>query len=110
MLGHQGQAAVRRPRGARARPPADRRSWIDIPDPDPEYDNDDDPRGIFQQGWRGGGTKFNRLEGCWYGEDSIYFVSTSGGDAKNGDVNPDGYAEGYGQVWEYRIRGRHAAG
>ncbi len=81
--------------------------WIDITDPDPEYDNDDDPRGVFQQGWRGGGTKFNRLEGCWYGDDSIYFVSTSGGDIKNGDVNSDGYREGYGQVWEYRIRGRH---
>ena len=80
--------------------------WLDIVDPDPQYDTDDDPRGVFQQGWRAGGTKFNRLEGCWYGDGSVYFVSTSGGDIKNGDVNPDGYAEGYGQVWEYRIRSR----
>jgi len=36
----------------------------------------------------------------------VFFVSTSGGDAKNGDLNPDGFAEGYGQVWEYRTRSR----
>jgi uncharacterized protein len=81
--------------------------WIDIEEPDPEYDNDDDPRGTFQQGWRAGAAMFNRLEGCWYADGSIYFVSTSGGDAKSGDVNaPDSYREGYGQVWEYRIRKR----
>jgi uncharacterized protein len=78
--------------------------WINIPEPDPEYANDDDPRGTFLQGWRRGAAKFNRLEGCWYDDDSgsTYFVSTSGGDAKNGDVNSDQYREGYGQVWEYR--------
>jgi secreted PhoX family phosphatase len=80
--------------------------WVDIAQPDPEYANDDDPRGTFQQGWRAGGTKFNRLEGCWYDDRSVFFVSTSGGDAKSGDVNPDGYREGFGQVWEYRPRGR----
>jgi secreted PhoX family phosphatase len=82
--------------------------WIDIPEPDPEYLNDDDPRGTFNQGWRLGATKFNRLEGCWYDRDdgSTYFVSTSGGDEKNGDVNSDGYREGFGQVWEYRPHGR----
>ena len=37
-----------------------------------------------------------------------FFVSTSGGDRKNGDVNPDGYREGYGQVWEYRPRAARA--
>ena len=81
-------------------------TWIDVPDPDPEYDNDDDPRGTFQQGWRLGAAKFNRLEGCWFAGNSIFFVSTSGGDVKSGDVNPDGYREGYGQVWEYRTRSR----
>jgi secreted PhoX family phosphatase len=50
---------------------------------------------------------FNRLEGCWADGDSIYFVSTSGGDAKSGDVNSaDGYREGFGQIWEYRQRSR----
>jgi secreted PhoX family phosphatase len=82
--------------------------WIDVPEPDPEYVNDDDPRGTFNQGWGLGATKFNRLEGCWYDEDdgSTYFVSTSGGDEKNGDVNPDGFREGFGQVWEFRPHGR----
>jgi uncharacterized protein len=80
--------------------------WIDIPEPDPEYANDDDPRGTFQQGWRLGAAKFNRLEGCWYDNGSVFFVSTSGGDAKSGDVNADGYREGYGQVWEYRAGSR----
>ncbi len=80
--------------------------WIDIRHPDPPYANDDDPRGVFQQGWRAGATKFNRLEGCWYDHGSVFFVSTSGGDVKNGDVNSDGFREGYGQVWEYRTHGR----
>ncbi len=82
--------------------------WIDIPEPDPEYVDDDDPRGTFRQGRRLGATLFNRLEGCWYdGDDgSTYFVSTSGGDEKNGDLNDDGYREGFGQVWEYRPRSR----
>jgi uncharacterized protein len=81
-------------------------TWIDVPDPDPEYANDDDARGTFQQGRRLGAAMFNRLEGCWSADGSIFFVSTSGGDAKSGDVNSDGYREGYGQVWEYRTRSR----
>ncbi len=80
--------------------------WIDIDEPDPEYDNEDDPRGTFQQGRRAGAALFNRLEGCWYADGSVFFVSTSGGDAKSGDENTDGYREGYGQVWEYRVRSR----
>jgi secreted PhoX family phosphatase len=80
--------------------------WVDIPEPDPEYGSDDDPRGTFQQGRRLGAAMFNRLEGCWYADGSVFFVSTSGGDAKSGDVNSDGYREGYGQVWEYRTRFR----
>ncbi len=51
---------------------------------------------------RKGGAKFNRLEGCWEDDSTIFFVSTSGGDVKNGDVNSDGYAEGFGQVWAYQ--------
>ena len=41
-----------------------------------------------------GGAKFNRLEGCWEDDGTIFFVSTSGGDVKNGDVNSDGYQGG----------------
>ena len=81
-------------------------AWIDIADPDPDYVNEDDPRGVFLQGFGAGGAKFNRLEGCWYDEGSVYFSATSGGDAKSGDVNADGYREGYGQVWEHRPNAR----
>ena len=77
-------------------------TWVDIDDPDPEQVDVNDPRGTFFQGYAKGGALFNRLEGCWEDGGSIFFVSTSGGDAKNGDVNSDGYQEGFGQVWEYR--------
>lgn len=76
--------------------------WVDIDDPDPSYSSISDPDGTFLQGYAKGGALFNRLEGCWYDEGSIFFVSTSGGDAKSGDVNSDGYEEGFGQIWEYR--------
>jgi len=77
-------------------------SWVDIDEPDPAQVDVNDPRGTFFQGYAKGGALFNRLEGCWEDCGSIFFVSTSGGDAKNGDVNSDGYQEGFGQVWEYR--------
>jgi uncharacterized protein len=76
--------------------------WVRIDEPDPELTAVDDVRSTFSQGWTKGGAKFNRLEGCWEDDGTIFFVSTSGGDAKNGDVNSDGYAEGFGQVWAYR--------
>ncbi len=79
--------------------------WVGIDEPDPPYADLDDPRGVFQQGFTAGGALFNRLEGCWEDGGSVFFVSTSGGDAKNGDVNDDGYEEGFGQVWEYRPGG-----
>ena len=74
--------------------------WVTITNPDPAGSND-----VFNEGLAKGGAKFNRLEGCWAGDGSIFFSSTSGGDVKNGDVNSDGFREGYGQIWEYRPRG-----
>jgi secreted PhoX family phosphatase len=77
--------------------------WFDIDDVDPALPANSSPTSVFGQGFSKGGAKFNRLEGCWWdGGQSVYFVSTSGGDVKNGDVNSDGFAEGYGQVWRYR--------
>jgi uncharacterized protein len=76
--------------------------WVEIEEPDPELARVGDPRSTFNQGWAKGGAKFNRLEGCWEDDGTIFFVSTSGGDVKNGDVNSDGYREGFGQVWVYR--------
>jgi secreted PhoX family phosphatase len=61
--------------------------WVDIEDPDP-----DDPMGnsVFSQGFARGGAVFRRLEGAFEQGGRIYFVSTSGGDAKTG------------QIWCYR--------
>ncbi len=66
-------------------------AWVDIADPDPA--GADDPLAVYHQGAADGGATFGRLEGAWYGNGSVYIVSTSGGDA------------GKGQVWEYRPRG-----
>jgi secreted PhoX family phosphatase len=77
-------------------------TWVRIGTPDPELTSVGDTRSTFNQGWTKGGAKFNRLEGCWEDDSTIFFVSTSGGDAKNGDVNSDGYREGFGQVWAYQ--------
>ncbi len=75
--------------------------WVDIDEPDPDQTAVGDPRRTFNQGYEQGGALFNRLEGCWEEKGTIFFISTSGGDVKNGDVNSDGYAEGFGQVWAY---------
>jgi secreted PhoX family phosphatase len=60
--------------------------WVTIDTPDPIL-----PAGptVFAQGAAKGGAAFARLEGAWYGRGRIYFTSTNGGDA------------GQGQVWEY---------
>lgn len=59
--------------------------WVPIDDPDP-----DEPakqgRSVFAQGFAAGGAVFRRLEGCFFGNGRIYFVSTSGGEALCGQV------------------------
>ena len=71
-------------------------TWIDIPEPGPRVRERGRPeRGVFQQGWRGGASQVqpaSRAAGP--PADSIFFVSTSGGDAKSGDKNTDGYRRG----------------
>src|SRR5688572_1074339 len=47
----------------------------------------------YNQGGDLGAASFARLEGCWYGNDTTFFDSTSGGDA------------GVGQIWEFRPEG-----
>lgn len=74
--------------------------WVRIDNTDPDLEAG--AATCTRQGLAGGGAKFNRLEGCWYGNGSIFFNSTSGGDVKNGDApNADGFREGYGQVWQF---------
>ncbi|MET0685904.1 MAG: alkaline phosphatase PhoX [Solirubrobacteraceae bacterium] len=75
--------------------------WVPIAVPDPTLQNIQDARSTFNQGWAGGGAKFFRLEGCWEDHSTIYFVSTGGGDVKNGDLTA-GFREGFGQVWAYQ--------
>lgn len=60
-------------------------TWVDVPDPSGS---------VYQQGFANGGATFDRVEGAWYGDGSIFINSTSGGDAN------------LGQVWQYRPRGR----
>jgi hypothetical protein len=62
--------------------------WVDIDTPDPDLEAGQPS--CFSQGLSKGGTRFARLEGCWWGDDSVYFNATSGG------------AAGAGQVWQYR--------
>ena len=68
--------------------------WVDIEDPErahwmttssPEQPNGDE-LGVFMQGKVQGAATFARLEGCWYGNNRIYLVSTNGGNARSGQV------------------------
>jgi secreted PhoX family phosphatase len=60
-------------------------NWVDIADPDPAGEAVA-RNAIFQQGWDQGGARFARLEGCWYEDGAIYFASTNGGDAEEGQI------------------------
>jgi secreted PhoX family phosphatase len=64
-------------------------SWIDIPDPDPA-NAEADPSAVTRSGQALGAAIFQRLEGCFYADNTIYFDATKGGNA------------GAGQVWQYR--------
>jgi uncharacterized protein len=68
-------------------------TWVDIDDPDPA-NAETDSLAVYKQGSAKGGAIFTRLEGAWYGNGSVYFNSTNGGNA------------GSGQVWQYTPRGR----
>jgi secreted PhoX family phosphatase len=65
-------------------------AWYDIENPDPDLAGGE--TSVFNQGFNQGAARFARLEGAWYGDSSIYIVSTSGGNA------------GQGQIWEYDPR------
>jgi uncharacterized protein len=67
-------------------------TWVDIDDPDPP-NAESDPFAVAKQGIEQGAAVFARLEGCWWGDNSVYFVATNGGEA------------GLGQVWQYRPLG-----
>jgi secreted PhoX family phosphatase len=64
-------------------------TWMDIDEPDPA-DAEANALAVYEQGFAKGGATFGRLEGCWYGNGSVFMNVTNGGNA------------GTGQVWEYR--------
>jgi uncharacterized protein len=64
-------------------------TWIDVADPDPAG-AEADPNAVARSGQALGAAIFQRLEGCFYADRSIYFDATKGGNA------------GAGQVWQYR--------
>ncbi|MBA3553974.1 MAG: DUF839 domain-containing protein [Gemmatimonadales bacterium] len=67
--------------------------WLPIAEPDSDAPTLPDGF-VYNQGLEQGAAQFARLEGCWYGDGSIFFNATSGGDA------------GAGQVWQYHIARR----
>ena len=58
-------------------------TWVPIPEPDPEPFS---ANAVFEQGLSAGGAAFDRLEGCWYADGVVYFVSTNGGPGGRGQV------------------------
>ena len=63
--------------------------WVPIDNPDPRGAWEDSSA-VFRQGFDRGAARFARLEGCWWGDDGVFFHATNGGDAR------------LGQVWQYR--------
>jgi secreted PhoX family phosphatase len=61
-------------------------SWVTVPDPDPASNGP--PAGVRFQVQALGAAIFQRTEGCWLGDDKIYFDCTNGGPS------------GFGQIWE----------
>jgi secreted PhoX family phosphatase len=59
-------------------------TWHDVPNADPDLAGGEPS--VFAQGFERGGAHFGRLEGAWYGYGRIYFVSTSGGNAGQGQI------------------------
>jgi secreted PhoX family phosphatase len=63
-------------------------SWVTVPDPDPQQSPNAPPNGVRYQAQALGAARFQRTEGCWLGDDKMYFDCTNGGPS------------GMGQIWE----------
>jgi secreted PhoX family phosphatase len=55
-------------------------SWVPVEEADPAQDT------VRRQAQANGAAVFARLEGAWYGNDRIYFISTNGGPVRQGQV------------------------
>ena len=69
--------------------------WVAIDDPDPP-NAEAVPNAVYHEGHSKGAATFSRLEGCWFGNQQVYFHATEGGDHH------------LGQVWSYRPRAKNA--
>jgi hypothetical protein len=61
--------------------------WVEIEDPTQAHSSAEQKGdGVYAQGKQAGASTFKRLEGCWHHKGLVYFSSTDGGDAKQGQV------------------------
>jgi uncharacterized protein len=89
--------------------------WVDIEDPAPTFpytpgetaptSNNEALVYVGDQGRAQGAAYFSRLEGSAYEDGVVYFTSTQGGGPAETSIGPipDGYGNGFGQVWGYLI-------
>lgn len=77
--------------------------WVDIEDPDPDFEagiiNDDAIKRVGDEGRSKGAAIFSRLEGLILRGGRVYFTSTQGGAPDPTLPLPDGFGDGRGQVW-----------
>jgi secreted PhoX family phosphatase len=89
--------------------------WVDIDDPAPTFPytpgqpapttNDQALVHVGNQGRAQGAAYFSRLEGSAYDDGVVYFTATQGGGPAETSFGPiaDGFGNGSGQIWAYRI-------
>ena len=89
--------------------------WVDIPQPDVVFpytpgepaptSNNDAINYVGRQGREQGAAWFSRIEGCVYDRGVVYFCCTQGGGPAEASEGPiaDGFGNGFGQIWAYRI-------
>lgn len=60
--------------------------WVDIEEPTRHFQRGTTEGGVSAQGFARGGSIVRRGEGCWWGDGKVFFTSTSGGAARQGQV------------------------
>ncbi len=62
-------------------------TWVPIEEPERRHSpGKTDHGGVVTQGLEQGAAAFDKLEGCWWGNDVCYFVSSGGGRAEAGQI------------------------
>jgi secreted PhoX family phosphatase len=87
--------------------------WVLIDNPDPTTEGTtvnpttiaNGTASVRRQGQAKGAAIFFRGEGCWYGNELVYFVATQSGPPAAANLpSPPGNGRGNGQVWAYDPR------